>query len=221
MIEAVYDRIDARGDDPAWTSRVPRNEALAAAAALAASGASPDSHPLFGLPFAIKDSFDVAGYPTSHACRANEAIATETAPTVQRLLDAGAIAVGKNNMDQFGMGLVGVRTDYGIPDCVFDDRYISGGSTSGGGVVVGAGLVSFALGGDAAGSGRVPAALNNLVGLKPTPGLIPLEPSPAGMNASHTVLTLVRRGQCRCGAGAGATRSRRPVVQAGRGQARA
>ena len=98
--------------------------------------------------------------------------------------------VGKNNMDQFGMGLVGVRTDYGIPRCVFSADHISGGSTSGGGVVVAAGLVSLALGGDAAGSGRVPAALNNIVGLKPTPGLIPLGPSKAGMQASHSVLTL-------------------------------
>jgi allophanate hydrolase len=110
---------------------------------------------------------------------------------VRRLLDAGAILIGKNNMDQFGVGLVGVRTDYGAPRCVFNSDYISGGSTSGGGVVVAAGLVSCALGGDAAGSGRVPAALNNIVGLKPTPGLISLGGrSKAGMSASHTLLTL-------------------------------
>ncbi len=190
VVAAVYDRIAARGPDPAWTSLVPRQTAMAAAAALESSDASPVTHPLYGLPLGVKDSFDVAGYPTSEACRANERIAEATSPTVTRLVEAGAIVIGKNNMDQFGMGLVGVRTDYGIPSCVFDKRYISGGSTSGGGVVVGAGLVSFALGGDAAGSGRVPAALNNLVGLKPTPGLIPLGPSPAGMSASHTVLTL-------------------------------
>ena len=190
MVEAVYDRIGARGVDPAWTSLVPRETAVAAAAALEATGANPDTHTLYGLPFAIKDSFDFAGYPTSEACKANERIASTTDPTVQRLLDQGAIAIGKNNMDQFGMGLVGVRTDYGIPSCVFSKDHISGGSTSGGGVVVAAGLVSFALGGDAAGSGRVPAALNNIVGHKPTNGLIPLGPSKAGMGASHTVLTL-------------------------------
>jgi allophanate hydrolase len=110
---------------------------------------------------------------------------------VTKLLAAGAIVIGKTNMDQFGVGINGTRTDYGIPRCVFDADYISGGSTSGGGVTVAAGLVSFALGGDAAGSGRVPAALNNIVGLKPTPGLVSLGgASRAGMSASHTVLTL-------------------------------
>ena len=107
-------------------------------------------------------------------------------------MEAGAIPVGKNNMDQFGVGLNGTRTDYGIPRCVFDERYISGGSTSGGGVAVAAGMVSFALGGDAAGSGRVPAALNNIVGFKPTPGTVPNtgQPSRAGMVGSHSLLTL-------------------------------
>lgn len=189
VIDAVYTRIAVRGEDPAWTSLVPRERALAAAQDVERRG-DPDSLPLFGLPVGIKDSFDIEGYPTSEGCRAWEHVATRTAPAVRKLAEAGAIVVGKNNMDQFGMGLVGVRTDYGIPRCVFSGDHISGGSTSGGGVVVGAGLVSFALGGDAAGSGRVPAALNNLVGLKPTPGLIPLGPSKAGMQASHSVLTL-------------------------------
>ncbi|HWJ73962.1 MAG TPA: amidase family protein [Kaistia sp.] len=190
VVAAVYDRIARRGADPAWTTLVPREDALAAAAALETSGKGPDELPLYGLTVGIKDSFDIAGYPTSEGCRANEHLATTTDPAVTRLTDAGAIVIGKNNMDQFGMGLVGVRTDYGIPSCVFNSDYISGGSTSGGGVVVAAGLVSFALGGDAAGSGRVPAALNNLVGLKPTNGLVPLGISPAGMGASHTMLTL-------------------------------
>ena len=91
---------------------------------------------------------------------------------MQRLFDAGGILIGKTNMDQFGIGLVGVRSPYGICSSVFDEAYISGGSSSGSAVVVAAGLVSFALGNDAAGSGRVPAAFNNIVGLKPTPGLI-------------------------------------------------
>ncbi len=190
VVAAVYRRIMARGADPAWTLIVPEEKAIAAAERLVAS-ASPATHPLFGLPMAVKDSFDVEGLPTTEACRAFAHVATRTDPTVRRLLDAGAILIGKNNMDQFGVGLVGVRTDYGAPRCVFNSDYISGGSTSGGGVVVAAGLVSFALGGDAAGSGRVPAALNNIVGLKPTPGLISLGGrSRAGMSASHTVLTL-------------------------------
>ncbi len=190
IVAAVFDRIAARGDDPAWTSLVPREAALASAARLEASGASEDSLPLYGLPFAIKDSFDLEGYPTSDGCRAHEHIASSTDPNVARLIAAGALLIGKNNMNQFGMGLVGVRTDYGIPSCAFNVAYISGGSTSGGGVVVAAGLVSFALGGDAAGSGCVPASLNNIVGWKPTNGLIPLGHSAAGMTASHTVLTL-------------------------------
>ena len=190
VVEAVYDRIDARGADAAWMQMVPRATAVAAAQRLQGH-ATPDSHPLFGLPMAVKDSFDIAGMTTTEGCRAFAHVAITTERTVQRLLDAGAILIGKNNMDQFGVGLVGVRSDFGAPRCVFDAAYISGGSTSGGGVVVAAGLVSFALGGDAAGSGRVPAALNNLVGLKPTPGLISLGgSSAAGMGASHTVLTL-------------------------------
>jgi allophanate hydrolase len=190
VVEAVYARIEARGDDPAWIGVVRRAEALAAAQRLMAT-ASPDTHKLFGLPMAVKDSFDIAGMATTEACRAFAHTAELTDPIIARLLAAGAILIGKNNMDQFGVGLVGVRTDYGVPRCVFDATYISGGSTSGGGVVVGAGLVSFAVGGDAAGSGRVPAALNNIVGLKLTPGLISLGGrSAAGMGATHTVLTL-------------------------------
>jgi allophanate hydrolase len=190
VVDAVYDRIAARGGDPAWISLVPRAEALAAARALE-SRADRDRLPLFGLPLSVKDSFDIAGMMTTEACRAFAHRADSTDPTVTKLVDAGAIVIGKTNMDQFGVGINGTRTDYGIPRCVFDHDYISGGSTSGGGVTVAAGLVSFALGGDAAGSGRVPAALNNIVGLKPTPGLVSLgDRSRAGMSASHTVLTL-------------------------------
>ncbi|MEM9430283.1 MAG: amidase family protein, partial [Pseudomonadota bacterium] len=148
--------------------------------------------PLWGVPFGVKDNLDLAGMDTTNGCRAFARRATATTPIVQRLLDAGALPVGKNNMDQFGVGLNGTRTDYGIPRCVFDRAFISGGSTSGGGVVVAAGLVSFAIGGDAAGSGRVPAALNNIVGLKPTPGLVPNTgiPTVAGMVGTNSLLTL-------------------------------
>lgn len=186
VVAEAFRRIRARGQDNVWTALVPEAEALAAARALGPF----DGRPLYGLPLGVKDSFDIAGMTTSEACRAFAHVATATSPTVTALTDAGCIVVGKNNMDQFGMGLVGVRTDYGVPGSAFDPAYISGGSTSGGGVAVAAGLVSLALGGDAAGSGRVPAALNNIVGLKPTPGLIPLGPSPAGMQASHSLLTL-------------------------------
>jgi len=190
VIEAVFDRMAARGDDHAWISVVRREEALAVASAL--SRETRPARPLWGVPFGVKDNFDLAGYETTNGCRAGARMAMQSAPIVQRLVDAGAIPVGKNNMDQFGVGLNGTRTDFGIPRCVFDERYCSGGSTSGGGVAVGAGVVSFALGGDAAGSGRVPAAFNNIVGLKPTPGVVPSTglPSAAGMVGSHSLLTL-------------------------------
>lgn len=190
VVEAVYDRIAARGQGPEWIALVPRAAAMAAAASLERRGDAA-SLPLYGLPFGVKDNFDVAGLPTAHGCRAASRIADADHPIVAALVAAGAIPIGKNNMDQFGVGLNGTRTDYGIPACVFDPAYISGGSTSGGGVAVASGQVSFALGGDAAGSGRVPAALNNIVGLKPTPHLVPSgEASAAGMTATHSILAL-------------------------------
>lgn len=128
--------------------------------------------PLYGIPFAVKDNIDVAGWPTTAACPGFGYVATQTAPAVERLLAAGALLVGKTNLDQFAAGLVGVRSPYGACSSVFDERYISGGSSSGSAVTVAAGLVSFALGTDTAGSGRVPAAFNNLIGWKPTRGLV-------------------------------------------------
>ena len=130
------------------------------------------SLPLGGVPFAVKDSIDVAGMHTTVACPAFSYEATATAPVVQRLLDAGAILVGKTNLDQFATGLVGVRSPYGACVNVFDPRYIAGGSSSGSAVATATGLCAFALGTDTAGSGRVPAAFNNLVGVKPTLGLL-------------------------------------------------
>ena len=126
--------------------------------------------PLAGVPFAVKDNIDVAGLPTTAACRAFAYWPVETAPVVQRLLAAGAIPIGKTNLDQFATGLVGTRSPYGACGAVYNRAYISGGSSSGSAVAVAAGLVAFALGTDTAGSGRVPAAFNHLVGLKPTKG---------------------------------------------------
>src|SRR5262249_11098209 len=126
--------------------------------------------PLYGAPFAIKDNIDCAGQPTTAGCPAYSYVANRSAPVVQRLLDAGAIAIGKTNLDQFATGLAGDRSPYGACRNVFDPAYVSGGSRSGSAVAVAAGLVSFALGTDTAGSGRVPAGCNNIVGLKPTPG---------------------------------------------------
>lgn len=170
VVRAVYRRIKTRGDDHVWIHLVPEDEALARAAAVEAT--LDQSAALYGLPCGIKDNIDVPGMPSTNAFPPSRRIAETTGPAVQRLLDAGAIVIGKTNMDQFGVGLVGVRTPYGVARNAFDAAFVPGGSSAGSGVAVGAGLVSFALGNDAAGSGRVPAAFNNVVGIKPTPGLV-------------------------------------------------
>ncbi|MBM7333325.1 allophanate hydrolase [Alloalcanivorax marinus] len=131
---------------------------------------SDPSLPLYGVPFAVKDNIDVGSLPTTAACPAYAYTARETAPAVQALLDAGAILVGKTNLDQLATGLVGVRSPYGEVPNPFNGDFVTGGSSSGSAAVVSLGLVPFALGTDTAGSGRVPAALTNIVGLKPTKG---------------------------------------------------
>jgi len=128
------------------------------------------SLPLYGIPFAIKDNIDFAGLPTTAACAEFAYQPATSAPVVQALIDAGAIVLGKTNLDQFATGLVGTRSPYGACQNAFDPTYISGGSSSGSAVAVALGLASFSLGTDTAGSGRVPAAFNNLVGYKPTLG---------------------------------------------------
>jgi allophanate hydrolase len=170
VVRAVYRRIAARGEDHVWIHLVPEDEALAAARRVASTMTK--SAPLFGLPCAIKDNIDVPGLPSTSAFPPSRRIATRTGTAVQHLLDAGAIFIGKTNMDQLAIGLVGVRSPYGVARNAFDPAFVPGGSSAGSGVAVGAGLVSFALGNDAAGSGRVPAAFNNVVGVKPTPGLV-------------------------------------------------
>ena len=133
---------------------------------------SPDSLPLYGIPFAIKDNIDLAGIPTTAACAAFAYTPSHSAFVVQRLIDAGAIPIGKTNLDQFATGLVGTRSPWGACRNPFNKDYISGGSSSGSAVATALGLVSFALGTDTAGSGRVPAAFNNIVGVKPTRGIV-------------------------------------------------
>ncbi len=165
IIDEIYDRIEAQGEQPVWISLRSREEAISTAAA-APKG------PLYGIPFAVKDNIDVAGLPTTCACPDFSYQPERSAFVIEQLEAAGAIVVGKTNMDQFATGLVGARSPYGIPSSVFHKDYISGGSSSGSAVAVASGLVSFALGTDTAGSGRVPAAFNNIVGLKPTKGLI-------------------------------------------------
>lgn len=137
---------------------------------LAAVGGDLSRLPLYGIPFAAKDNIDAAGWPTTAACPAFGYTAHEDAATVRRLREAGAILIGKTNLDQFATGLVGTRSPYGAVNNAFRRDYISGGSSAGSASVVARGLVPFSLGTDTAGSGRVPAAFNNIVGLKPTRG---------------------------------------------------
>ncbi|MCX4098252.1 allophanate hydrolase [Nocardia sp. alder85J] len=167
----VADAIAARGGDGTWITPVPRDRLLAAAAEIERRPGA-RTLPLYGVPFGVKDSIDVAGWPTTLACPDFAYTATETAPAVQRLLDAGALFVGKTNLDQFATGLNGTRTPYPIPRSVFGGNMISGGSSSGSALAVALGEVPFCVATDTAGSGRVPAALNGIVGWKPSRGLI-------------------------------------------------
>ena len=172
VIAEVLARIAAHDDDAVWISRRPDADLLAEAERLGDRFTDRAQLPLYGIPFAVKDNIDVAGLPTTAACPAFEYRPPDSAPVVERLVAAGAIVIGKTNLDQFATGLVGVRSPYGVPRNTFDPAMVPGGSSSGSAVAVAAGLVSFALGTDTAGSGRVPAAFNNLVGLKPTRGLL-------------------------------------------------
>lgn len=171
VIEAVLERLSANPDPAAWISTVPAEQLRAEAAALASRGYDP-TKPLWGIPFAAKDNIDAGGLPTTAACPAFAFTPAADSTVVAKLRAAGAILVGKTNLDQFATGLNGTRSPYGAPRCVFNNDYISGGSSSGSAVVVARGQVAFALGTDTAGSGRVPAAFNDLVGIKPSKGLL-------------------------------------------------
>ena len=172
VIAEVMARIAGCPRQGIWISIASEGELQRQLQDLRARQAAGKSLPLFGIPFAVKDNIDVAGFATTAACPANSYIPKKSATAVQKLVDAGAIMVGKTNLDQFATGLVGTRSPYGICQNAFDPAWISGGSSSGSAVAVAAGLVPFSLGTDTAGSGRVPAAFNNLVGLKPTRGLV-------------------------------------------------
>ncbi len=159
---------DAALDRHLWIRRLTLEEMRAYAQAL--HGKDPQTLPLYGIPFAIKDNIDLAGVPTTAACPDFAYTPERSATVVQQLIDAGAIPVGKTNLDQFATGLVGVRSPYGACRNALNPEYVSGGSSSGSAVAVALGLASFSLGTDTAGSGRVPAMLNNLIGLKPSCG---------------------------------------------------
>jgi len=168
VIAQIYKQIAAYNDPAIWIYLAPLADSLERARALQSLDLA--SLPLYGVPFAIKDNIDWADIPTTAGCPAFAYRPTESATVVQKLCAAGAIPIGKTNLDQFATGLVGTRSPYGICRNPFDPNFIPGGSSAGSGVAVAAGLVSFALGTDTAGSGRVPAAFTNIVGLKPTKG---------------------------------------------------
>lgn len=173
VIETVIARRAASTDPAIFITPTADDAMRTEARALLERAPVPNSLPLWGIPFAVKDNIDVAGLPTTAACPAFSYQPERDATVVARLREAGAIVIGKTNLDQFATGLNGTRSPHGAPRSVFDKDYVSGGSSSGSAVVVASGLASFALGTDTAGSGRVPAAFNNLVGIKPTPGLVP------------------------------------------------
>ncbi|WP_421870371.1 allophanate hydrolase [Pararhizobium sp.] len=172
IILNMYDQILEAGLRPVWISLLPIEYILSLVEQAKARKAAGAELPLFGIPFAVKDNIDVAGVSTTAGCPEFSYVPEKNAFVIDRLIAAGAIPIGKTNLDQFATGLNGTRSPYGIPACVFDERYISGGSSSGSAVAVARGLVAFSLGTDTAGSGRIPAALNNLVGVKPTRGLL-------------------------------------------------
>ena len=163
---AAYDAIQPQ----IWISRFAPDDLLAAARSIDARVAAGESLPLAGVPFAAKDNIDVAGLNTTAACPAFAYRPARSATVIERLTAAGAICIGKTNLDQFATGLNGTRSPYGAPRNAFNRAYVSGGSSSGSSVAVAAGLVPFALGTDTAGSGRVPAAFQHLFGFKPSKG---------------------------------------------------
>ncbi len=170
VMQQVFARIDSAAERNVWIHLIDRESILRQARVL--QDRRVEELPLYGIPFAIKDNIDLEGIPTTAACAQFAYTPQRSATVVERLLAAGAIPIGKTNLDQFATGLVGTRSPYGACRNSFNESFISGGSSSGSAVAVATGLVSFSLGTDTAGSGRIPAGFNNIVGLKPTRGVI-------------------------------------------------
>ncbi|KAF2872036.1 amidase signature domain-containing protein [Massariosphaeria phaeospora] len=175
MVESLYDKIEAyqKVDPAVWIHLESRDSALEAAKRLAASYHDRNAlPPLFGVPFSVKDSIDIAGLPTTTACPPLAHVPSASAVVYDKVISVGALFIGKTNLDQLATGLTGCRSPYGIPHSVYHRDYISGGSSSGNAVSIGANLVSFSLATDTAGSGRVPPGFNGVVGYKPTRGTV-------------------------------------------------
>ena len=171
-IEMAYRRIESEPHRNCWIHVRPREEAREECRKLMTRAQAGEDLPLLGIPFGVKDNIDVGGMPTTAACPAFSYVPLRSAGSVERLIAAGAICLGKTNLDQFATGLSGARSPYGSCASVADARYVSGGSSSGSAVAVAAGHVVFALGTDTGGSGRIPAGFNEVVGIKPTIGLV-------------------------------------------------
>src|ERR1700734_1860096 len=171
VVARSFARIRRHGDPAVFIALRDEADVVAEAKALARAGDM--ALPLYGIPVAVKDNIDVKGLPTTAACPAYSYRPNKDAACVAKLREAGALIIGKTNLDQFATGLVGVRTPYGVGRNLFDPKLIPGGSSTGSALAVGAGIVPLSLGTDTAGSGRVPAAFANIVGLKPSRGLVP------------------------------------------------
>lgn len=174
VFRAILNLLENDSTQAVWIYRAPSHEVLANIEKQLVRRRSGETVPLFGLPFAVKDNIDVAGMPTTAACAEFSYNPEISATIVDRLLQLGAVCLGKTNMDQFATGLTGMRSPYGKCPSAYDGSYIGGGSSSGSAVAVAKGLVSFSLGTDSGGSGRIPAGFNNVVGLKPTIGAVSL-----------------------------------------------
>jgi len=170
LMRQIQERIASHRENPIWIYTLSQDELEPYLQRLEAC--DPSSLPLYGIPFSIKDNIDLKSVPTTAACPDYSYIPQESAYVVEQLINAGAIPVGKTNLDQFATGLVGTRSPYGACQNSIDPKYISGGSSSGSALSVALDMAVFSLGTDTAGSGRVPAAFNNLVGLKPSKGVL-------------------------------------------------
>jgi len=171
LVDIIYNKIEMYRDHNVWIHVIPKEEVLRKVEALSRLQNKHDL-PLYGIPYAVKDNIDVAGVPTTAACEKFSYIPEESADVVKKFDAAGAIMIGKTNLDQFATGLVGTRSPYGAVKNSFNPKYIAGGSSAGSAVAVSLGMAGFSLGTDTAGSGRVPAGFNNLFGLKPTKKII-------------------------------------------------
>ena len=170
VIDAIFHHTRSKPPEPVWTYLLSREDLDVQLKNL--SSDERRQQPLFGIPFAVKDNIDVAGHPTTAGCPDYSYVPKTSAPVVEKLMRAGAILVGKTALDQFATGTTGTRSAYGPCPSALNSEYVAGGSSSGSAVAVAAGLASFSLGTDTAGSGRIPASFNNIVGLKPTRGRV-------------------------------------------------